>query len=206
MITKIACSLIALAACASAGSVTIDISATQDGCSQCNSPQNILPGTVLTDIFTPKLQLTLGPGTYTITNGDTTPGDTYSAWNFQGPVSTNWVWSFVVANNSTGVVLMDDYIAGVFATQALAAGATGIATYDGNTLLSGTSTAGFVDTLTLASTTTLDFFVDDYYLGDNAGGAAVTVTGNGIGATAPEPSALIPLGAALLGLACWRRR
>jgi len=78
-----------------------------------------------------------------------------------------------------GTVILDDYIggtttypSGVYATQADAASATGVLTYDDLTVLSGTSTAGFVDSFTLSSTTTLDFLIDDYDLSDNGGGVA----------------------------------
>jgi len=82
------------------------------------------------------------------------------------------VWSFLIGadhGNSTATVLNDDYISGIYSTQTAAAGATGITTWDGlfgvpANQLPGTSAAGFVDTLNLASTTTLDFFIDDYFL------------------------------------------
>ena len=65
----------------------IDISAGPNGwgCSQCSGPQNVLPGTVVNLVNAGEsgpLQLTLGPGNYTITNASTT--GTYSAWNFEG--------------------------------------------------------------------------------------------------------------------------
>src|SRR5580698_7141779 len=104
---------LALAA-ARAGSITIDLDATLNGCSSCNGTSNVYPGATLGTIYVPKVQLVLGPGTYSITNGDTTIGDKFSAWNFEGPVSTNWVWSFLAANDANHQVLMDDYIAGVY--------------------------------------------------------------------------------------------
>jgi hypothetical protein len=196
----------ALGVTAQAGSITLDISATTYGCSNCDGSSNVNPGMTLSNIYSPKLQLMLGPGTYTITNGDTTPGDTYSAWNFQGyPTTQNWVWSFLVANDANSQVLMDDYIAGVYATQIAASSATGIATWDGpSNQLSATSTAGFTDTLVLASPTLLDFMIDDYILSDNGGGVALTITGPGIGTTVPEPSAFVPLGLSLVALAARR--
>jgi hypothetical protein len=221
MLTKSAFAILAgclFAGTSHAGSITIDVDATVSGCSQCNGPSNVTPGTFLTTLYSPQ-QYALGAGTYTVTNGDPlavggTP-DKYSAWNFQGPVSGNWVWSFVLAaDNGTdtqGTVLLDDYIggtiaqpSGIYATQTLAAAATGIATYDNNTLLSGTSTAGFVDMFTLSAPTTIDLMIDDYGLYDNSGGVALTITGSGIGGTVPEPSSFLPLGLALLGLAVLR--
>jgi len=183
----------------------VDIDSTVSGCSVCAGVADVTPGTFLSDIYSP-VQLTLGPGTYTITNAATT--GYYSAWNFEGyPTSTNWVWSFVMAaDNGTGTagtVILDDYIAGVYNTQALAAGATGIATYDDLTVLSGTSTAGFTDMFTLSSTTTLDFMIDDYILDDNGGGVALQITP---ATGTPEPASVGLTLAGLAGLAVARRR
>jgi hypothetical protein len=122
------------------------------------------------------------------------------------------VWSFLIGadhGNGTATVLKDDYISGIYSTQAGAAGATGITTWDGVSgvpanLLPGTSTAGFVDTLNLASTTTLDFFIDDYFLPDNGGGVALSIEPTST--AAPEPSTLLLLGAGLAGLGLFRRR
>ncbi len=198
-------SILALAAMALAkahgGTITLDLDATLNGCASCNGVSgNVYPGNTLNNIYTPKVQLTLGPGSYTITNGDTTPGDKFSAWNFNDTSSPDWVWSFMVANDANNVVLMDDYISGTYNTQLGASGATGIPTMDGSTTLSATSAAAFTDTLVLASTTTVDFLIDDYALGDNLGGVALNISGPGIGSV-PEPSSFAPLGVALIGLA-----
>jgi hypothetical protein len=53
----------------------------------------------------------------------------------------------------------------------------------------------------LASTTTLDLFLDDYSLYDNAGGVAVIFSGSAI-SSVPERSTFLPLGIALLGRNC----
>ncbi len=189
---------------------TVDISATVSGCSQCNGTTNVVTGTFLTNIFSP-VQLTLGAGTYMVTNAATT--GMYSAWNFQGaPSSANWVWSFVMAadngTNTQGTVVLDDYIGGdasypngIYATPALAAGATGVSTFSdlttSPTVLAASSTAMFTDYFTLASTTTVDFLIDDFDLGDNGGGVALKITQiSGV----PEPSSFVLLGAALLVL------
>jgi hypothetical protein len=191
---------------ATAGQI-VDINSQVSGCSQCSGVAQVTPGTFLSDIYLP-VQLTLGPGTYNVSNADTTIGSYDSAWNFEGyPSSGNWVWSFVMAadngSGTAGTVILDDYIAGVYATQALAAGATGIDTYDDLTLLSGTSTAGFVDSFTLESTTTLDFMIDDYDLGDNGGGVSLDITPAGSGV--PEPSNVVLTLAGLGGCMLLRR-
>jgi PEP-CTERM motif len=201
---------LAIAYPATSGAAVIDISAGPNGwgCSQCSGPQNVLPGTVVNLVNAGEsgpLQLTLGAGSYTITNAATTGN--YSAWNFEGyPSSGNWVWSFLIGadhGNGTATVLNDDYIAGIFSTQAAAAGAT-TTTWDGNNQLPGTTTAAFIDTLNLSTTTTLDFFIDDYYLGDNGGGVALNISTNST--SAPEPSTLALLGAGLAGLGFLRRK
>lgn len=215
-LSVVAIGLTMLAITARAG--VIDINATVSGCSQCSGVSQVTPGTTITDLYSP-VQLALGPGTYSVTNAATT--GMYSAWNFEGPVSGNWVWSFVAAidnGGGTGTSILDDYIggdasypSGVYATQALAAGATGINTYDNSTVLSGMSTAGFVDSFTLASAKTVDFFIDDYGLYDNAGGVALNITctsGACLSATSgvPEPASIGLTLAGLVGFAiAWRR-
>jgi hypothetical protein len=155
------------------------------GCYRCSSASAVQPGTLLSDIYTPKVQVTLGPGTYTVTNAAAT--GQYSAWNFEGiggaltGNTENWGWAFAAADDATGIVLLDHYVATgsltpkIFATQDDAAAVTGILTYDCTTLLPGTSTASFIDTFTPPSTTTIDFFADDYYLPDNAGGMELDI-------------------------------
>ena len=57
--------------------------------------------------------LTLGPGTYTITNGDLT--GQYSAWRFNG--APNWVWNFGITTdngNGTGNVFFVGGSGGIF--------------------------------------------------------------------------------------------
>jgi hypothetical protein len=200
--------ILAIALCGTAHAATIvDILGTVSGCNICNSPENILPGTTFaaTGLQSPVTQ-TFAAGTYTVTNGDPWTGtaNTYSAWAFNGNGNGgNWVWSFVVASVTAGTatILMDDYANFTGSTQAGEAALTGVPDYDGNTLLSSTSVAGFSDTLTLASATTLYFFIDDYFLPDNAGGVALNITP--VGSSVPEPSSFIPLGIALLGLAAF---
>lgn len=200
-----------------ASATLIEISAGPSGwgCTTCAGGPNqpdVQPGTTVTLIHPGEpglLQLSLGPGTYSITNAETTGN--FSAWNFEGyPNSPNWVWSFLIGadnGNGTATILKSDYVNGVFSTQALAAGATGTTTWDWQTQLSGTSTAGFNDTLTLNTTTTLDFFIDDYFLPDNGGGVALNIQQTS-GVPGPIAGAGIPglilAGGGLIGW--WRRR
>jgi hypothetical protein len=69
--------LFAIASVATSSSAIIDISSGPNGwgCSQCNDPNNVPPGTLVNLVNageTGPLQLTFGAGTYTITNAATT--------------------------------------------------------------------------------------------------------------------------------------
>lgn len=198
--TAIVCA--ALQLCAMSGmshAYTVNIDSKVSGCAQCNGPENTPPGTSITP-YSP-VQLTLGAGTYTFTNGASS--GYYSAWNFQGyPNSGNWAWNFVVADAATNKVVLDDYVSGVMPTQAAMADKTGTTTYNYHTLLPGTSTAGFVDTLTLTHTTTLNFMANDYGLYDNGGGVALNI------AAVPEPEiyAMMMAGLGLLGFIARHRK
>ena len=183
---------------------TVFIDGNGSGCGPANGacvngPANMGsgPGTVVNLVGT-TAQLTLGPGTYTLTNADTSGN--HSAWNF----SSGWVWSFAIAahnNNGTGTVLYEAYVGGVFGSQAAAAGSTN-QLYRFFDPIPGT-VATYSDTLTLGTTTTLDFFILDYYLPDNAGGVALNIS-SGV----PEPStwAMMILGFAGVGFMAYRRK
>jgi len=185
----------------------INIDATVSGCTACSGgPTNadVALGTVVS-LISPVV-VTLGPGTYTITNAATVNGvvsganPTFLAYDFQTGNPTAWAWAFLVATdngNGTGTMLKADYVNGTFVSQAAAASATGIQTFSYSTLLPSTSTAGFVDTLTLSQTTTLDFFIDDFALSDNSAGVALQIV--------PEPSSVVLLAAGIGWMAAIRR-
>jgi hypothetical protein len=165
----------------------------------------LLPGGTVTSVDLPVIQLSLAAGTYAITDGDTS--GTGSAWNFSSG-SGSWVWDFAVVNDATKVVLLNDYIGTApgtltnFSTRALAAQATG-AFYNGNTLLSTTSTALFSATLFLGSPTTVDFLIPDVNVSDNLGGMTLNVTQVQTGV--PEPASFL-LVATALAAGCLRLR
>ncbi len=174
------------------------IDAQQNGSYVAGGPQFLLPGTTAQP-FNPT-QLTLDAGTYTITNAATS--GYFSGWNFNSGgqflnATSNWVWGFEMAEHG-GNILLDVYADPVLGSQASVAALTGSSFHDGNTLLDTTSTAGYHQTFTLAQTTTLDFYVDDYNwgLGDNYGGVALTITA----VPEPAPVALMLAGLLVLGL------
>ena len=185
----------------------LNIDATVSGCTTCfGGPLATPAGTVVT-LINP-VKLTLGAGTYTITNAATVNGvepganPNFLAFNFQAGNSSGWAWNFMVATdngNGTGTLIKGDFVNGTASTQALMAGMTGVTTFDYNTVLPGTSTAGFTDTLVLNSTTTLDFLIQDGFLSDNAAGVSIDISPTGP-AGVPEPSSLVFLSLGVAGL------
>lgn len=164
----------------------VNIDATVSGCdiNHCNG-QHPLPGTVLGSVINP-VQLTLGPGSYSITDANGLPGadPNLTSWRFNG--ASNWVWSFMVVDDATRTVLVDACCGPVFATQ------SGAATQP--------FAVNYATTLSLASTTTLDFVVEDYYLPDNAGGISVQV------AAVPEPASWALMAGGIAALLHLQRR
>jgi hypothetical protein len=198
--------LLSILLAATAISSAVTINAAVDGCTTCVGLASMTPGSTvaLAVLSVSPAQLTLGAGTYIIT--DAAP---YSAWNYDNLASAGWEWAFGIAD-ATGKVLLEDYIGtapgtlATFTSQAAVAGQI----YHGNLLpaaatpLSGeTSIALFSDTLTLTSTTTLNFFVLDGYVGDNLGGMTLNVD-----STTPEPAIPLLIGTGLAALALYRRK
>jgi hypothetical protein len=206
-------SILLAATAISSAAATVTLTATANYCGlACTGVQNLLPGTTVTGLVSP-VSLTLSPGTYIITNADTpySSGASNEAWNYNTTLSSSWVWAFAVSTTA-GVVLLDDYVgtaAGTiqtFATADLAASASGIKTFDGLTLLSATTTAGFSDTLIITGTgtTTVNFFIPDSVVTDDAGGIALNVALQSTGA--PEPAIPLLIGTGLAALALYRRK
>lgn len=201
------------ASIAPAGAMEVDISAgpTGNGCTVCfGGPLVLSPGETVTldNEGVGPLQRTLGPGTYSITNAETSGN--YSAWRYDSGAS-DWAWNFVIGSDNgdnTANVLDVGWVDAPFSSQSAVADATDVATYRFGTVLNPHgSTAGYYDTLTLTATTTLDFFVVDGILSDNIGGVGLEI--DPVPAPAPETSTwvMLFLGFAGLGMAgSWRRK
>jgi len=195
------------------------INANVSGCDQCgNALVPVQPGNAIAFTGTGSglgsgngadtiVKLQLGAGTYTITDADFSGA--YSSWQYSG--NSPWNWDFGIASETTGKALLEDYVGGssaltlaTFASQTAVDTASGLKIYSGDTLLAGETTmALFSDTLTLASTTTLDFYVLDQYTKDNSGGIELNITQVQTGV--PEPASFL-LVATVLAAGCWRLR
>jgi hypothetical protein len=174
----------------SARATTVFIDSAVSGCDQCSGgPASVPPGTTVSGLINP-VQLSLGAGTYTLTDATTT--GYYSAWNFSG----GWVWSFVVVDDATHLILKTDYTYNsVSGTQAEAATDTTHPTYDGSTYLGSGGAPNFMDTLVLSAPTLLDFFTIDFYVPDNSGGVAINIAAS---SEIPEPATAAVLALPLL--------
>lgn len=176
-----------LAGAGDARAQIVNIDAQVSGCdfADCHG-DHIPPGRVVASLIAP-VQLTLGPGTYEISNAAGLAGanPAFMAWRFDpGP---QWTWSFMVADDATRTLLVQACCEpAVYSTQQAAA-AQPFAT-------------GYRSLLTLARTTTLDFFVEDYFLPDNAGGVALKVS------AVPEPASWALMWGGLLAVGYIHRR
>ena len=203
-----------LSSAANAVIVNIDAGPTGYGCNQCfGGPTN--PGlaegntvSLVNQGHSGPLQITLGPGTYSIANGATS--GQYSAWNFNTFQSPAWVWSFVIASdngNNTADVFHVGWLNVNTTSQDQTANATNVSSFRFSTVVNpSTSVAAYHDTFTLAATTTLDFFIVDGFLPDNLGGVSLDI--NPINSAVPEPAtwAMMILGFAGVGFMAYRRK
>ena len=178
----------------SAHATTVVIDASISGCANayyCDGSPHWPAGTDIGALLAPT-QLTLGAGTYTITNGSLLKGadPSYSAWRFNG--GQNWVWAFMMIDDATRTLLVQGCCGDqVYGSQAGAASQDFAVNYSA--------------TFTLDQTTTLDFITEDYYPYDNAGGMTLDIEPAGPSAV-PEPSGVALTLAGLAALASIARR
>lgn len=176
----------------------INISGTQNGENSSNGGSDCFTA-CLGSLIDP-VQYTVGPGTYIIKDAWNSitgyePGALYDAWNFEAGNPVAWVWHWKVfrddgsagatidPSNYSSYILADIDSTESFATENAAA-------------VFGSATSPV--TLTFASTTTLDFVVNDWYLSDNAGGVSLDM--EPVTATPEPPMSLMLLGTGLMGL------
>lgn len=168
------------ARCDDASAVVVNIDATVSGCdsSHCNGSHPAV-GSVVAAVYNP-VQVTLGPGTYVLTNATGTIGanPSFDAWRFDG--GAHWTWEFMVLDEATKSVMVQACcVSAVYSNEASAA--------------ADSFAKGYLNTITLTTQKTLDFVIEDSYLADNAGGAAVNIA-----AAVPEPEAYALFTAGLL--------
>ena len=184
-----------LATPAVATAAIVNVSASVSGCdfTHC-SGGHPGPGVVVDSILSPA-QITLGPGSYTITNGSGKAGANpdFTAWNYNDG-GANWLWAFLAIDDASRTVLVDslpDAGISVVATQAAAAAEAAAKNYVGH--------------VTLIKQRTIDFVTEDYYPYDNLGGVALDITRDR--GTVPEPTtwALFLAGFAAIGFRLRRR-
>lgn len=147
-----------------------------------------VPGQHLNLIGTPLVQLTLTAGTYSITNAAGLPGALFTAWSYNVSNSL-WAWAFVMVDNATSKTIL-------YASAGGGSSAAQVAALP--------AVQNFSTTFTLASTTTLNFTLRDYFVGDNDGGISLNINpvqDSGV----PEPSMWL-LSASGLGLFWLRSR
>jgi hypothetical protein len=176
---------------AAAADAIVNIDATRNGFAFPTDPAPV-PGQLITPIGTPLNQLTLPAGTYNVTNaaGLLFTDPSFIGWRFNGGAS--WVWNFVIADDATDRVVLYGEADGIQATQALIAAEPAV--------------QNFSAMFTLPATTTLDFMVRDWFLGDNAGGVALYIAAAATPAIPePEQAVLLLAGLMLLGLRARKR-
>lgn len=166
----------------------INVNGAVTGCTTCNGSPHPVAGDTLGDFIAPVL-VTLGPGTYNVTNGVGLEGALYDAWRFNGS-EENWIWSFIIADATTHKVVLDSLPdANAFVgTHSAVAGSSYALNYSGS--------------FTLSQSTQLAFITEDYFPGDNAGGVSLKVElANKDGVPEPASWALMICGLGFAGAA-----
>ena len=194
LIQLVTAALIATPAITSAAIVNVSASVTGCDFNHC-SGGHPGPGVVVDSILNPA-QITLGPGSYTITNGSGKVGANpdYTAWNFND-AGANWLWAFVAIDDGSRTVLLDslpDAGITVVATQAAAAAEAAAKNYVGH--------------VTLIKQRTIDFVTEDYYPYDNLGGVALEITRDTPAVPEPATWALFLAGFVAIGYRLRGRR
>lgn len=151
-------------ACGVAHGVVVNIDATRYGFAAPTDPAPVV-GRPITPITNPPgqplLQLTLPAGRYRVSNASGLPGANsgFTGWRYNA--GANWVWNFVISDNTTGLVVYYADRGMIQPTQ--------------EAIASQPDVIAFRDTFTLSAATTLNFMIRDYFLDDNAGGMALQI-------------------------------